>query len=160
MSKKLSNWASIAEIFASLAVVLTLVILIFGVRENTEVVRAGSFDDLLGDVNELALSIAANERLTGIFRRYMNGESGDLTEDERFTLLILLRTAFRSLEKAYFAYQYGTVGRNEYSRFDEQACRDFARAGTDLWREINTVLTAEYAEYVESMCAASMSSAE
>ncbi len=54
MNQKLSDWASAAEIIASIAVVITLIILILGIRENTEVVRAGSYNDLLGNVDHQA----------------------------------------------------------------------------------------------------------
>ena len=42
MKQKLSEWASIAEIVSGIAVVITLVFLIFGIRENTEVTRAAT----------------------------------------------------------------------------------------------------------------------
>jgi len=154
MNQKLSDWASIAEIFASIAVVITLIILIVGVRENTEVVRAGSYNDLLGNVDEQAHLILASERLTRIWRLYLQRETNALTDDERFILLLLLRSTYRTFEKAYFACQYGTVGPEEYARFDDQACNHFDRIGEDLWREVTEVLNSNYSEHVQELCGA------
>jgi hypothetical protein len=152
MNQKLSDWASLAEIVASIAVVITLVMLMIDVRENTEVVRSNSYDDLLGDVNEQAFIIAQDERLTHIWRLYNAGAMAELTDEERFTLLTLLRSTFRTFEKAYFAYQYGTVGAREYERFDTQACRHFAGMRSDLWGEIRQNLSDDHWKHVEELC--------
>ena len=152
MNQKLSDWASIAEIVASIAVVVTLIMLMIDVRENTEVVRSNSYDDLLGDVNEQALVIAQDERLIHIWRLYQVGAVAELTDEERLTLLILVRSTFRIFEKAYFAHQYGTVGEREYERFDRQACLHFGRTRADLWVEIKQVLSDDYWEHVENIC--------
>jgi len=85
MNQKLSDLASVSEIVASVAVVITLILLIINVRENTEVIRSNSYDDLLGDVNEQALVIVQDERLNHIWRRYNVGGVAKLTEEERFT---------------------------------------------------------------------------
>jgi len=154
MNQKLSDWASVAEIIASTAVVITLIILIFGVRENTEVVRAGSYNELLGNVDEQAHVILASERLTRIWRLYLQRDTDALTDDERFVLLLLLRSTYRTFEKAYFAYQYGTVGAQEYARFDDQACNHFDRIGKDLWVEVSEVLNSDYTLHVQELCEA------
>jgi hypothetical protein len=57
---KLSDWAGIAEIFSGIAVVVTLVFLIIGIRENTEVTRAATYADLLDGLNEYSMQVAAN----------------------------------------------------------------------------------------------------
>jgi hypothetical protein len=152
MNQKLSDWASIAEIFASIAVVMTLIMLIIGVRENTEVVRANSYNDLLSNVDDQAHVILESERLTRIWRLYLQREIDTLTDDERFTLLLLLRSTYRTFEKAYFAYQYGTVGPLEYSRFDDQACNHFDRIGADLWIQVSEVLNRDYRTHVQELC--------
>ena len=152
MNQKLSDWASLAEIIASVAVVFTLIMLMIDVRENTEVVRSNSYDDLLGDVNEQAFIIAQDERLMRIWRLYNTGAAGELTDEERFTLLVLLRSTFRTFEKAFFAYQYGTVGDREYERFDRQDCNHFERSGSGLWNQIKQVLSDDYWTHVEAIC--------
>jgi hypothetical protein len=74
MKLKLSDWASLAEIVASVAVVKSLIMLMLDVRENTDVVRANSYDDLLSDVNEQALVIVRDERLIRIRRLFLKEE--------------------------------------------------------------------------------------
>lgn len=43
MNQKLSNWASIAEILSGIAVVISLILLLFEVQGNSEAVRAATF---------------------------------------------------------------------------------------------------------------------
>lgn len=152
MNQKLSDWASIAEIVASVAVVITLIMLLIGIRENTAVIRADSYNDLLSNVDEQAHLILESERLTRIWRKYLQRDVNSLTDDERFTLLLLLRSTYRTFEKAYFAYGYGTVGPQEYSRFDVQACNHFDRISDDLWAQVGEVLNSDYKTHVEELC--------
>ena len=45
MNQKLADWASIAEIISGIAVVVTLIVLIVEVRDNTEVLRVSAYND-------------------------------------------------------------------------------------------------------------------
>ena len=158
MKFRLSDWASLAEIIASVAVVITLILLMFDVRENTEVVRANSYDDLLSDINDQSFVVVQDERLLGIWQRYNEGKIDELTQAEHFTLITLLRATFRTFEKAFFAYQYGTVGATEYARFDAQTCNHFDMIGQRSWGDINSVLTEDFRSHVEDLCAGATAS--
>lgn len=52
---KLSGWASIAEIISGTAVLITLVFLVFGIRENTEITRAAAYDRNIDSLNQWRL---------------------------------------------------------------------------------------------------------
>ena len=60
MNQKLSDWASIAEIISGIAVVVTLIFLIAGIRENTAVLRGSSYSNTLESLNQLQASIMAD----------------------------------------------------------------------------------------------------
>jgi hypothetical protein len=153
---RLSEYADIADVVAGVAVVVTLVFLIRGISDNTAAVRADSYDALLSDVNDLALVVVQDPELSSIWRRYQAGDIDELTEEQIFRLLLLIRSTLRNYEKAYFAFQYGTLGSSEYSRFDERTCDHFSwMAARDLWPSVRGSLTAEYGRYVELQCATS-----
>ena len=66
MNQKLSDWASIAEIVSGVAVVITLIFLIVGIRENTNVVRASAFSDNLSAFNDFSMTVAADAELRAV----------------------------------------------------------------------------------------------
>jgi hypothetical protein len=152
MKLRLPDYANIAEVVAGVAVVVTLVFLIQSIRENTAAMRANSYEVLLSDVNDLGLIVAQDPELSRIWARYQSEDIDPLTEDHRFRLLLLLRATFRNYEKAYFAFQYGTLGSSEYTRFDETSCGHMSRMTRDLWTGVKDVLTDEYRGYVELLC--------
>jgi len=52
MNQKLSDLASLAEIVSGVAVVVTLVFLVIGIRDNADVTRFSVYSDLLNEINE------------------------------------------------------------------------------------------------------------
>ena len=52
MKRQLSSWASGAEIISSIAVVVTLVFLVIGIRENTAITRASVYATSIEGIND------------------------------------------------------------------------------------------------------------
>ena len=57
---KLEKWALIAEISSGIAVVFTLVILIFGIQDNTNATRGSVYATSIESLNALNRTIMAN----------------------------------------------------------------------------------------------------
>ena len=129
-----------------------MLFLILGIRENTEVTRAVAYDRNIDSINEQALLLAQDEELAGIFQAYAEGRLDELDSAESYRLQLVVQTLYRIYEKAYFADQYGTLGVSEWSRFDRQICRQFDRANTALWDQVQSVLTEEFASYIVEGC--------
>ena len=123
---KLSDWASVAEIVSSLAVVITLVFLLVGIRENTEITRAAAYDRNIDSVNEVRGWIANNPDLATLYRAFLNDETAEIEEPRIIQLNLLMNSIFGIFEKAYFAFQYGHIGQSEWSRFDKQICIQYS----------------------------------
>jgi len=155
VNQKLSDWASIAEILSGIAVLITLVFLIIEIRENTEVTRAAAYDRNIDSINESAYVLAQNPELARIYRAFVEGRVDDLDSDESFRVQLMVRTLFRIYEKAYFAYQYGTLGEAEWTRFSGGVCRQIDRADAAMWDIVKVILTEEFVGYLTESCIAS-----
>ncbi len=84
---KLEKWALVAEIMGSLAVVVTLIILIVEVRGNTAAIREQTIDAQRYAENERRTRIIANVGgLTDLIMKHRTGESLTATEDFRVRL--------------------------------------------------------------------------
>ena len=154
MNQKLSDWASIAEIVSGIAVVVTLIFLIVGIRENTAVTRAAAFDRNIDSINQIAITLAQDQELSRIFQYYQEEhlDLDELSSDEWYRVRAIVRSILRIYETAYYSNQYGTLGSSEWSRFERQICRHRDRVDAARWKEVESVLTDEFAGYVDESC--------
>lgn len=150
---KLSDWSSIAEIISGIAVVVTLIVLIVEVRDNTEVLRVSAYNDNLDSLNEFGAMVSRDADSARIWRALISEETVDLDEIDRRRLTDWLFILFRNYEKAYFSEQSGLIGREEWSRFNTNICNFFElsqSAGIDF----TIPLTQEFSGYVADSCGA------
>ena len=63
---KLEKWALIAEVVGGVAIVVSLVVLIFEVRGNTEAVSAATFQNVSDSISANGMEIAADPEATRI----------------------------------------------------------------------------------------------
>ena len=152
MNQKLSDWASTAEILSSIAVVVTLLFLVFGIRENTEITRVAAYDRNIDSLNQWRLGVAQNEELLGAWNAYRRGEVDGVIEAEDLGLGLVLTALWGTYEKSYYANKYGILGVSEWSRFEVQICVNRA-INVRLWNEMVKIrLTEEFADYVVAFC--------
>lgn len=154
MDTKLSRIASIAEILSGIAVVVTLVILIIGIRENTEVTRAMAYDRNLDAMISERDAIMTNPDLVRLWTDFSLGQANDLDPYEQTQLNLLVNNVFGLYEKAYFNHKYGLMGDQEYTRYERQICVQHAKISrapkTDT--EVRSVITGEFADYMDGLC--------
>lgn len=154
MKTSLPQWANIAEIVSGVAVVLTLVFLVVGIRENNEIARAAAYDSHLSSVNELRRNLLNDTELMLVWEAYRNGESGRLSEIERIRLEYQLNIQWAVYEKAWFAYQYGIIGDSEWTRFARVICLNSNLLRSNgLEQTVRPQLTERFIGYVERTCA-------
>ena len=150
MNQKLSDWASIAEIVSGIAVVITLVFLVVGLRDNTEINRAASFDRNMESVNQWRAQLAQDPELLRIWQS--RGQPDDLAEIERGQLRFLIFWLWGIYEKSYYAHAYGIIGSDEWSRFEVQLCEQRTAMDRSYWDNSANFLTPNFIEYVETLC--------
>lgn len=159
MKLKLSEWASIAEIAASIAVVVTLLLVVASMRENTNAIQANTYQNFMRDLNDWRASV----RMTGgplTVRQVTEAiESGSTDAFAEIQLVFL--QLWGIYEAAFFANERGVLGANEWARFERMIC--FERNSADtvrFWDErledtmlpLSEVLTPTFAEYVDDLC--------
>ena len=103
MNYKLSDWASIAEIISGVAVVVTLIFLIAGIRENTAISRAAMFDSTLQGLAEFRSHVIDSPEVADLWLAYENLDYDDLDETSQFRVAQLVTLALENQQRAYFA---------------------------------------------------------
>lgn len=145
--KNLKHWAQVSEIIAGVAVVITLVFLIFEVRENSDLVRADSFNRSIESLVEWRSDIATNDAALKVMAEHFGFEDPEVLRQQ-----LLVVNLWSIYEKTYYSQQYGLVGPAEWERFQTRIC-SYQRSGEDFWDErVAVFLTEEFRSYVVSSC--------
>ena len=151
--KRRAPLSTLAEIVASVAVLITLVFLVVGVRQNTEITRSAAYDRSMVGLNEWRMAIATDPELASLFDTYLQKDPASQgSTDNRLSLM--LNVLWGVYENAYYAHDRRILDDAEWSRFETQICISYERE-TLRWntsQRIRSFLTEEFANYTESFC--------
>ena len=128
MKLKLSDWASIAEILSGIAVVVTLVFLIRGVQENSNITRAAMYADHISSFNEQSRDFYSDPDLARIFAAWLAEDVSSLDESDIQRLDQVAAYIFRTYETAFLAHEAGIYGEQEWERMERASCANYDRA--------------------------------
>jgi hypothetical protein len=154
MNLKLSDWANIASIASGIVVIVTLVFLIIGIRENTAVVRASTFERSADRLIELRSQMVNDPELARMFQAYLDRRPEYIEGIDAVRFRQLIINQYQIYEQAYLARQYGLLGDTEWRRFERQICLQHPRLGMFPYisEALMTVMTEEFMAYMEASC--------
>ena len=109
-SEKLSAWASFAEIVSGIAVVVTLVLLIVEVQENTETIRTAAQQEA-ASIGSGGFQSVAEGNMVDIFARQIAGEP--LSPAEAIRVSAFSAWALRTLESQHLVHESGNLDAEE-----------------------------------------------
>jgi hypothetical protein len=148
-NRELKKWALIAEIIGGVAVIVTLVVLVFEVRNNSEVVQSSSFTTISGYLVDHAAMLASDGELTRIYREG-NDDMSSLSSEEAGRYNWIMMSITRRIESAYILFQSGNLTDNQFAGF-RGICRGVIYQNP--WFERQTsVFTSAFVEFVNSEC--------
>ena len=153
MNQKLSDWAGVAEIISGIAVVITLIFLVVGIRENTAIVRVSVYEGLIQEINAWNHDRVRDPEVERIVSVLFSGDIEALDERDRSRLITFIQALFRTYERAYFSRQYGVIGEAEWGRFERNICSNLRNARV-IGHEMvgHVVLTDEFSAYMADTC--------
>jgi len=153
MNLKLSDWASIAELVSAVAVVVTLVFLIAGIRENTAITRVAVYGDLTQEFSQLDVLRMQDAGLARVVEAFFEETTEALDESERLTLDMYVQVVYRNYERAFYAQEYDVIGDEEWSRFEFLICDNLRRARLIGYEPTEAeILTNSFREYMKASC--------
>lgn len=154
MNQKLSDWASVAEIASGVAVVITLVILIAGIRENTDAIRASTYTQSLNSLNQWRDSIYQNREVGEFWEAFRTGNVDELDDVDFGRLAQFVINVFTIYEHSYFAWQRGLIGDSEWGRFEPNICLQYTRVAQlpRVSPAYEGALTEEFRDFVSESC--------
>jgi hypothetical protein len=158
MKLRLSDWASVAEIASGIAVIISLILLFLGIRENTEVTRATIYTDVIDSINGLSSDMYRDPELSRIYSAFFARDTASLDEADEARLVAIIFTLLRTYEKAFVSRRYGVIGDAEWSRFERAICQQydnyqaFIRDSNRSALIFRNALTDEFQDFLAASC--------
>lgn len=118
-TRPLSDWASIAEIVASITVVISLLFVGIQIRENTAEMRAAQSNDLYDAIRQVELTVLSNADLMMAVDKGFNGRRSEMTEEDVLYFRNYLVQSFTIWEQAYSRANDGLMSSDNYEGWEE-----------------------------------------
>jgi hypothetical protein len=131
----LSDIGNLAEAIAAVAVVVSIVYLALQIRQNTNAVRAASYQEVARGVADFQTMLAQNEGLADVYIRGIN-DPAQLSANEELRFEMVLGQLFSRYDVAYYLYDQDLI--------DDRAMQPFTRfilallespGITEYWKE-------------------------
>jgi hypothetical protein len=154
MNEKLQKWSLIAEIVGGIGVFITLIVLVFEVRANSELTKTLAFQQEIRSLNEWRNNIASSPDHLRVFNGWSQRELPDPGSEDSLLLQLILVGQVTNYESAYYSRASGILGDTEWDRVERSLCGVYreAQSSGDLWNGISPRLTNEFSLYVENNC--------
>lgn len=116
--RPLSELASIAEIIASIAVVISLLFVGVQIYNNTAVIRASQSNDLYDALREVEVAVLSNPHLMNAVDKGMAGRRSEMSEEEIVYFQNYISQSFTVWEQAYSRASDGLMSDENYRAWE------------------------------------------
>lgn len=157
-SKQLRKWALTAEIVSAIAVVVTIAFLAFQMRDNTNALRAQTYQDLSRDLNNWRTSVRDWDLM--LSESKMKEKLAEGSPEEIGKIRLAIFEVWQIYEAAFFAKERGVLGDDEWLRFEYGICLErkgvagqaFWASGHEGLSPFSEALTPAFVKYVDQLC--------
>ena len=129
---KLSEWANIAEIIASIVIVASLVYVGWEVNQNTKTLQNESHMNVITLLNDQQMALTTNEDL---YRIFIKAEElpFDLSNEEWLRFVQFIYPRIGVWEYLYIAREEGTINDHVWSGFEPYFLSIICKPGYRRW---------------------------
>lgn len=146
--RSLSDWAAIAELVGTVIVVVSLVFVVFSIRQNTQELRLQNENYLFNEMNDSLDSIVHDPSFTDINLKVVNGQELSPIAQMRYTAFLYQRVNL--WEMSYFWNRDGYLDSQKWEDWDDFfAVNIEIYMPHDLWVEMRPAYTLEFVEHVD-----------
>lgn len=149
----LPDLAAIGNFVSGIAVVVTLIVLLFQIRQTNKHQKAIVQQNRVTRSADFILRGSA----PGLVEAWIMGAKGstEIGIERHWQFITLMRTFFLGLEDTYFQYKIGLVGKGTLEGVANLMHRHFAEPGVRAaWRQLRDTYDPDFAKYCDSLVTA------
>jgi hypothetical protein len=146
----IQDLGSLGELVGAVAVVISLLYLATQIRQNTQVVRASSYEDVAKGTREFMALFVQDERLAQMYLRGA-AQLDHLTPEERLQFEMLLGHFFANFDVTVDLFNRRMIDDKMMAPFTRYAKSLLAEAGVaDWWSQSQHFFSDDLRAYIES----------
>ena len=144
----LQDWAAIAEIMGTVAIVVSLVFVVQGLNQNTKVLQISNLNEIYNRTDNVNGDIAASPELASLFVEKVFGVKGLRAEEAQFA--ITMRRELNQWEQFYLWNRDGVINDDDWEVWDayysEYLSGNFPQ---EWWNGIKKYYYSEFSSHVD-----------
>ncbi len=145
----LSRWAAISEIVATVAVVVSLLLVAYNIKRNTDEMETANSNFLYQLDEQITGDLSRDERLATIFVKIAQKET--LSDIEKFQYVYVWQRYLSVWEIAWTQYKSGSLSFVDWRDWDQYLSEFFTDGlPEEWWKEIRSSYKPEFAEHVDA----------
>ena len=144
----LQDWAAIAEIMGTVAIVVSLVFVVQGLNQNTKALQISNLNEIYNRTDNVNGDIAASPELASLFVEKVFGVKGLRAEEAQFA--ITMRRELNQWEQFYLWNRDGVINDDDWEVWDayysEYLSGNFPQ---EWWNGIKKYYYSEFSSHVD-----------
>jgi hypothetical protein len=146
----LQDWAAVAEIFGTMAVVVSLVFVVQGLSQNTKALQKANLNNIYDRSDSLNGDILANPALASYYVEEVFGVNNLSAEEAQFA--IVMRRELNQWEQFYTWQRNGVIDGGDWNDWDANYSEFFSKHfPEEWWNGIKTYYYADFSSHVDSV---------
>jgi hypothetical protein len=145
----LSRWAAISEIVATAVVVVSLLLVAYNIKQNTDEMEIANSNFLYQLDEQITGDLSGNERLASIFIKVAQNEA--LSDTEKFQYVYVWHRYLSVWEIAWTQYRSGSLSSIDWRDWDLYLTESLTGSlPEEWWIEIRLNYKPEFVEHVDA----------
>ena len=145
---KLDSITKLAEIVASVAVIVSLVILTHEIQENTETAKRTTYENLSTKIIDWRMARVVDADFFKLYYEETSQHEWSLEGEDRERFIAYIESLWQVYEQAHYAYRSGDLGRDEWERFERWICSD--TTPEHAWERVKNIMSEPFVEFVDN----------
>ena len=151
MTRTLQDWANLAEIIGTAAIIFSLLFVGLQIADNTKEMRSSAAHNATESLQNWYVEIATNSQAAQVFRRGMNDPS-ELSQDEAFQYLLNVHSATLAYQHVFFIGAEGTLDTSLYQAMTATMEAVVSTRGFQwYWKQRANFFTTEFCGFVDEL---------
>lgn len=146
----LKNWAAIAEIVGTVAIIVSLVFVVHGLNQNTKALQVANLNQIYDRIDSVNSDLVSSPELASLYVKEVFGVDGLTAEEAQFA--ILMRRDLNQWEQFWFWNRDGVIGQAVWEEWDgyyaEYLSNHFSK---ELWNGIRKYCHPDFASRVDKI---------
>lgn len=146
----LQNWAAIAEIVGTVAIIVSLVFVVHGLNQNTKALQVANLNQIYDRIDSVNSDLVSSPELASLYVKEVFGVDGLTAEEAQFA--IVMRRELNQWEQFWFWKLDGVIDQAVWEEWDgyyaEYLSNHFSK---ELWNGIRKYCHPDFASRVDKI---------